>query len=66
MAWGAAYRLGMENYKDAQVRENSVAAKDVVCGMYFRTFRRVGDRKRHKCVNQRRKPVSEQLGAVQC
>ena len=29
-------------------------------------FRRESDRKRHKCVAERRKPISEQHGAIQC
>ena len=34
-----------------------------VCG---RSFRRPGDLKRHKCTEERRKPVGEQAGSVQC
>ena len=37
-----------------------------MCGMYSRSFRRESDRKRHKCVDERRKRVLEQKGAVQC
>ena len=63
-SWRAAYRLSMENCTDAQ--EASMAPKGMVCEVCSRSFRREGDKKRHKCVSERRKPVSEQLGAVQC
>ena len=42
------------------------AVRDVVCEVCSRKFRREGDKKRHKCVAERRKPVWEQRGAVQC
>ena len=32
----------------------------------FRNFRRESDKARHKCVNERRKPIREQQGATQC
>lgn len=38
----------------------------VVCNVCGRTFRRPGDLKRHKCVQERQKPVQDQRGAVQC
>ena len=44
----------------------SVVVRDVVCEMCSTKFRREGDKKRHKCVTERRKPVWEQHGAVQC
>ena len=49
--WRAAYRLDMESYRDAQTKEAFVSAEDVVCEVCSRTFRRVGDKKRHKCVS---------------
>ena len=39
---------------------------DVVCEVCSRSFRRECDRKRHKCIAERQKPVSEQRGAAQC
>ena len=38
----------------------------VVCEVRYRTFSRESDKKRHKCTNERLKPVSQQMGAVQC
>ena len=38
----------------------------VVCEVHYRTFSRESDKKRHKCTNERWKPVSQQMGAVQC
>ena len=60
-SWTAAYRLGKEIYRAAQAREASDTAKAVVCDVCFRAFKRMGDKKRHKCVCERRKPVSEHL-----
>ena len=44
-----------------QVENVTVECKG--CG---RTFRRTSDRKRHKCVAERAKPVKEQRDALQC
>ena len=38
----------------------------VVCEVRYRTFSRESDKKRHECTNERLKPVSQQMGAVQC
>ena len=43
-----------------------MVVRDVVCEVCSRSFSREGDKKRHKCLNERQKPVSEQRGAVQC
>ena len=43
-----------------------MAAKDVVCEVCFRIFRKVEDKESHKCVSKRRKPVSKQLGELNC
>ena len=59
-------RLGMESHREAEVVRRSSAAKEVVCGVCCRTFRRESDKKRHKCLAERQKPVSEQRGSVQC
>ena len=40
--------------------------KTVTCTVCGRSFRTESDRKRHKCLDDRRKPVSKQRGAVQC
>ena len=44
----------------------TLTGRDVVCEVCSRSFRREGDKKRHKCVTEREKPVSEQRGAAQC
>ncbi len=36
------------------------------CEACGRKFRRESDKKRHKCAEERRKPVREQRGTVQC
>ena len=62
--WTAMYELDMEDYRDGQTGQVSVAAKDIICQVCHRIFRRVVYKKRCKCM--RRKAVSEQHGAVQC
>ena len=47
-------------------RQRAAVTSEVECGVCGRTFRRESDQKRHKCVNERRKPVSQQKGAVEC
>ena len=63
--WRATYRQACAdtNYRE-QHQEH--AAHQVQCLKCQRTFRRECDMKRHKCLSERRKPVSEQRGAVQC
>ena len=56
----------MESHREAEVVRASVAVREVVCEVCSRTFRRESDCKRHKCIAERRKPVSEQHGSVQC
>ena len=38
----------------------------VMCTVCHRSFRRESDKKRHKCLDERSKPISKQKGAVQC
>ena len=64
--WKAVYRLGVERCTEEKSQQNAVAVRKVVCGMCSRSIRRESDRKRHKCVDERRKFVWEQKGAVQC
>ena len=64
--WKVMCRLGMESHREAEVVRVSSVARDVVCAVCSRTFRRESDRKRHKCLAERQKPVSEQRGSVQC
>ena len=64
--WRMTYRHGLERCERERVVQASEAVRDVVCEVCSRKFRREGDKKRHKCVAERRKPVWEQRGAVQC
>ena len=60
-------RLGMEEMIEAQQSNKQEAAtKDLECEVCGRKFRRESDKKRHKCVEERRKPVSQQRGAIKC
>ena len=56
----------MESCRETQAAMATVAGRDVVCEVCSRSFRREGDKKGHKCVTEREKPVSEQRGAAQC
>ena len=65
--WRSLYREGLECYREEQTEKAaSVVVRDAVCEVCSRKSRREGDKKRHKCVTERRKPVWEQHGAVQC
>ena len=65
--WRSLCRCGLELHAEAQASISAgVAVLEVVCEVCGRVFRREGDKKRHKCVTERSKPVSEQRGAAQC
>ena len=63
--WWAMCRLGIEEITEAQKsrKQTEAAVRDVVCD---RLFHRESDKKRHKCLDEKRKPVSKRSGAVQC
>ena len=64
---GEHFGLGLENYREQRTTEPSIPVVwQVTCEECSRTFRRESDKKRHKCSSERRKPVWEQKGAVQC
>ena len=42
------------------------SAKKVQYVIYRRTFRRESDKARHKCISERKKPIHQQAGAIQC
>ena len=44
----------------------AVSGQPISCSVCNRTFSRSGDLKRHKCLDERAKPICEQRGAVQC
>ena len=64
--WRGMYRQGMESHREAEIVQAAAVSKDVVCEVCSRCFRRESDKKRHKCLREREKPVSEQRGAAQC
>ena len=64
--WRATYMSALEERRTRQEGEQLSTSSHVVCQECNRSFRREGDKKRHKCKSERLKPVSEQLGAVQC
>ena len=67
-AWRAVYRLGLKELAETRQSQGqrTTATRDVECDVCGRFFRRESDKKRHKCVDERRKPGSQQKGAVQC
>ena len=65
--WQNTYKGGLKSLTasdNAEAQEHAV--NQIKCDECNRTFRRESDRKRHKCISERQKPVSEQRGAVQC
>ncbi len=50
--------------RHAEVGQPSAAAKEVDCEVCSTKFRRESDKKRHKCLSERNKPVSEQRSAA--
>ena len=63
--WRDTYRKARaDNTHREQHRKQ--ADNQVQCPECSRTFRRESDKKRHKCLAERQKPVSEQRGALQC
>ncbi len=46
------------------VAASSLGVCEVECVVCSRRFRRESDRKRHKCIEERQKPISEQRGAA--
>ena len=64
--WRDTCRLGMERHTEVHVAQSSAAAREVKCEACSRKFRRESDKRRHKCLSERNKPVSEQRGTAQC
>ena len=63
--WKSKCREETESLID-KTSNRQLPPKQIECKDCGRFFRRVGDKKRHKCVLERSKPVSEQSGALQC
>ena len=66
--WRALCRCGFESHAEMQAvaAHTEPQRRDVECEICNRSFRRECDKKRHKCISERQKPVSEQSGATQC
>ena len=65
--WSASCGLDLETYRGQRATEPSIpVVRQVTYEVCSRTFHRESDKKRHKCSSERRKPVWEQKGAVQC
>ena len=66
--WRSTCREGLKNLTtvigDQETQDNP--ANQIKCDECGRSFRRESDKKRHKCISERQKPISEQRGAVQC
>ncbi|XP_062511553.1 uncharacterized protein LOC134187449 [Corticium candelabrum] len=64
-SWSTLCRDGLERWREREwghvLRWQSRMYE--VCS---RTFRRQSDKARHKCMEERRKPIREQQGAIQC
>ena len=65
--WQNIYKEGLKSLTDDDDPEaQEDAVNQIKCDECNRLFRRESDRKRHKCISEGQKPVSEQHGAVQC
>ena len=64
--WRTIYLKGLTDQCSQQQLRSSQPQSQVTCEGCGRSFRRAGDKARHKCIDERRKPVHEQRGAVQC
>ena len=64
--WRVLCQVGLVNGREARTSQASTVMRDVVCELCSRSFRRESDKQRHKCLDERQKPVCEQQGATQC
>ena len=68
--WRALYRAHFVEEATRDDHHRMTGAEhptwQVQCPQCKRCFRREGDKKRHKCLAERQKPIPEQRGAVQC
>ena len=55
--WKGMCCAGLESCRENQSAQTSTIVRDVLCEVY---------KKRHECLSERRKPVSQQQGAMQC
>ena len=67
--WKAVCRTGLENHAETlAAARTTVETRQVPieCEICSRTFRRESDKMRHKCRDERLKPICDQRGAAQC
>ena len=57
--WRALYKLGVEDHVKSRCtdRQSTQANYGVFCDICKRSFRREGNKKRHKCTAERKKPI---------
>ena len=64
--WRDVWNQRLSEHQQIQEARRLGMEKNVVCSECRRLFRREQDKACHKCIAERRRPVSEQTGAVQC
>ena len=66
--WRALCQVQLEHCRETRTAQAqaSIAVREVVCESYSRSFRSESDKNRHKCVDERLRPVCNQCGPVQC
>ena len=64
--WRSIYKEGLIDIVDNTRAAPDPSENQVKSDECHRCFKRKSDKKRHKCISERQKPVSEQCGAVQC
>ena len=64
--WYKAYSEGVAVHQQQLNTRGQLGARSIKCDLCMRLFRREADRARHKCTEERAKPVKEQSGSVKC
>ena len=64
--WRSAWSQNLGEHQAAQQIGRLRGKKNVLCDVCGRRFRRESDKACHKCAAERRRPMREQEGAVQC
>ena len=65
-AWRGTYKQGSPVNAPSVENQDFTQENSVQCTVCIRTFRREGDKKRHKCLSERSKPIAQQQGATRC
>ena len=64
--WRSAWSQNLEEHQAGQQRGWLRGEKNVLCNGCGRSFQRESDKAHHKCAAERKRPVCEKEGAVQC